>query len=167
MNRTLTDSQIDDAVLEALVPGKPTTADVVTRQVHYDTGADVLRDDVIVALRRLHAAHTEGREVLWLGSEWLRPILPGLAATYRIGSDRYAATVIAVSPTAKKATVQLDHATRTDANGMSESQSYTYTRDPKGAVHVFYRGADGAYRDRKRGGSCTFGVRRHYHDFSF
>jgi hypothetical protein len=80
-------------------------------------------------------------------------------------TDRKPATVIAVSPTAAKVTVREDKATRTDGNGMSESQSYTYERDPVGALHVFHRQANGTYRSP---GKClVLGARHCYHDYSY
>lgn len=91
-------------------------------------------------------------------------VLPavGMAATILCWSDRMAGTVTKV--TAKSFTVQLDHAVRTDTNGMSEAQSYDYSRNPTGASYVF--------RLTKRGWRCKsygvlLGVRRQYHDFSF
>lgn len=89
----------------------------------------------------------------------------GMAATVCMFTDRQAATVTAVSATGYKVTVQEDTNLRADANGMSESQTYTYTRNPDGRVHVFYRAADGAYRNR--GGGLVLGHRNSYHDYSF
>lgn len=54
---------------------------------------------------------------------------------------RHAGTVIKV--TRCTVTVQEDKAIRTDTNGMSESQTYTYEPDPKGAVHVFRKTKNG------------------------
>jgi hypothetical protein len=53
----------------------------------------------------------------------------GDGATKYVGSDRYPYTVVEVlSP--KKVVVQGDDFKRTDNNGMSESQTYEYTRNP-------------------------------------
>ncbi len=79
-------------------------------------------------------------------------------------NDRKAATVIAVSPTGSKVTVREDKATRTDKNGMSDSQQYTYERDPAGARHVFHRRSNGSYQTR--GKRLSLGERSSYHDFS-
>lgn len=60
----------------------------------------------------------------------------GDGATLQMYTDRHACTVIAVSPSGKQVTLQEDTATRTDKNGMSECQSYTFARNPNGKVHV-------------------------------
>jgi hypothetical protein len=73
--------------------------------------------------------------------------------------------VTAVSPTGAKVTVREDKATRTDKNGISESQSYTCERDPVGAIHVFHRQANGTYRSR--GKRLVLGARDCYHDYSY
>jgi len=80
-------------------------------------------------------------------------------------TDRKAATVVAVSPTGAKVTVREDRAQRTDKNGMSESQAYTYDRDPNGVAHVFFRQSNGDYR--ARGKRLTLGERHTYHDYSY
>jgi len=80
-------------------------------------------------------------------------------------TDQKAATVVAVSPTRAKVTVREDKATRTDKNGMSDSQSYTYERDPKGREHVFHRQANGSYRSP--GKHLVLGERHSFHDFSY
>ena len=80
-------------------------------------------------------------------------------------TDRKAGTIIAVSKSGHKITIQEDTATRTDNNGMSECQQYTYTPNPQGALHVAYRGKDGKYKsDGKR---VAIAQRRTYHDYSF
>ena len=91
----------------------------------------------------------------------------GMPATVCYYSDRHAATVIAVSKTGRKVTVQEDTATRTDTNGMSECQTYTYSADPAGRVHVFYRNKHGEYGGRRQGVRLSLGVRSSYHDYSF
>lgn len=90
----------------------------------------------------------------------LMPVV-GMAATVAIGTDRHAATVVEVSPSGHKVTVRQDKATRTDANGMSESQSYKYESDPNGKLYTFYRRGDGKY------GKLILAARRTYHDYSF
>jgi hypothetical protein len=86
----------------------------------------------------------------------------GMGATILMWTDRKAGTIIKVTPT--QVHVQVDKATRTDTNGMSESQEYAYERDTNGAVYVF--------RMTKRGYRCNgnglgIGYRRAYHDYSF
>lgn len=59
----------------------------------------------------------------------------GMGATIMYLSDRKACTIIAHTP--KSITVQMDKATRTDSNGLSESQDYTFERNPQGAIKKF------------------------------
>lgn len=88
----------------------------------------------------------------------------GDGATVLMWTDREPATVIAVSPSGKTVTVQMDRYRRTDANGMSEVQSYAYERNPAGEVLTFRLGKRGW---RGRGGGVAFGHREKYHDYSF
>lgn len=88
----------------------------------------------------------------------------GMAATICYYTDREPATVIKVTKTT--VTVQVDKWTRVDSNGMSESQEYTYARDPEGKVIRFYfRPTTGRYETR--GSRLSLGKRDRYHDFSF
>jgi len=82
-------------------------------------------------------------------------------------TDRHAATVIKRTP--KTVTVQQDKATRSDSNGMSDAQSYTYERDPEGATYRFSLRANGTWRkvgDSDKGMRMVAG-RREYYDYSF
>lgn len=104
----------------------------------------------------------------------------GMGATVCGYSDRHAGTVTGVRPVAKgqafEVSVQQDTATRTDKNGMSESQEYAYTPDPKGRVYRFrldksgrYRevGSDGRMAKKGDGYGLLLGHRDEYYDFSF
>ena len=86
----------------------------------------------------------------------------GMGATICCWTDRHAATIVKV--TRCQIHVQEDIATRTDDNGMSESQRYEYQPDPNGAVIVFRKTKHGW---KSKSGGLLVGVRRHYHDFSF
>lgn len=77
-------------------------------------------------------------------------------------TDRTAGTIIKVTPT--QIHVREDNAKRIDKNGMSESQTYEYTPDPDGKVHVFRRTKKG-YRCNGRG--LRIGSRDAYYDYSF
>lgn len=90
----------------------------------------------------------------------------GMGATVLAWTDRHAATVVAVSASGKTCTVREDMATRTDSNGMSENQSYTYTPDPNGREWTFRLTSKG-WRAADGGPGLLLGERRHYHDFSF
>lgn len=90
----------------------------------------------------------------------------GEGATICHWSDRDPATVVRVSPSGKTAWIQEDRATRTDKNGMSECQEYTYERAVDAPIHKVVRVKKGW----KIAGGCshvTFGLREKYHDFSF
>ncbi len=91
---------------------------------------------------------------------------PGTPATVRYAVDCHAATVISSSETIIR--VQCDTATRTDSNGLSETQVYEYKRNPNGTVYTFTRRRDGAFREKGckkgHGVGLTLGVRREYRD---
>ena len=91
----------------------------------------------------------------------------GDGATILGWSDRHPATVIEVKGGKRKTIViQHDRAIRTDRNGMSEMQSYTYERDPNGEIEeVGFR--NGAWRVRGTDNGVRFGSREKYYDFSF
>jgi len=101
----------------------------------------------------------------------------GMGATLTMYTDRRAGTVIDVGP--KYITVQCDKATRSDSNGMSECQSYTYAPNSSGAVYCFKRDTTGRWREVTRNpetnryrlvpGGCglLLGDRDEYYDFSF
>lgn len=80
-----------------------------------------------------------------------------------------------------RVTVREDTATRTDSNGMSESQEYAYSPNPDGSTHHFVL-KDGIWRNaneseeakgrftlapKNSGYGITFGTRHHHHDYSF
>ena len=93
----------------------------------------------------------------------------GMGATILMYSDRHAATVVAVK--GKSVFVVEDIATRTDKNGMSETQEYSYAPNPNGPTEEFTLRKNGTYV--KAGGSMRTGTilrigeRDAYHDFSF
>ena len=100
----------------------------------------------------------------------------GDGATILCWSDRRAATVIEVTGLIVK--VQHDTATRTDKNGMSDMQDYTFEYDPRGCIETFRRGSDGKYHavqwsdatkrwNKAGGGSLIIGKRNHFRDFGF
>jgi len=77
-----------------------------------------------------------------------------------------ACTIIAVLST-KKVVVQEDHAKRTDSNGMSESQTYAYERNPEGSTYTFTLRANGRWCQEGQTSLAIIGGRHKYHDFSF
>jgi hypothetical protein len=90
-----------------------------------------------------------------------------MGATIHIGSDSHPATVIQVTNNGKNVVVQEDIATRTDSNGMSESQSYTYEPDPQGTIYTASLRKDGRYRITGGKMPISIGFRRKYYDYSF
>lgn len=116
---------------------------------------------------------------LMSGSTSPAPVL-GMGATVLQWTDRQAATVVSIAVDGRSILTRDDIAIRTDANGMSDAQSYTYERDENGCERRWKLAKDGTWRaaqlnaagrvvfvDRGRGERLLLGHRRHYHDFSF
>jgi hypothetical protein len=91
----------------------------------------------------------------------------GMGVTQQIGSDRYPGTIIEVSASGKKIVFQDDIAIRTDSNGMSESQTYTFERDPNGSIHYASLRKDGRWKLMGSKIPISIGIRSKYYDFSF
>ena len=108
----------------------------------------------------------------------------GMGATLLGWTDRHAATIIDVRHVTTKArvvrfvTVQRDFSTRTDSNGMSESQTWAHRPNPDAAKQTFRDAGDGVWQEvcfnpqtgrwSKCGGDgLRIGERSRYHDFSF
>ena len=88
----------------------------------------------------------------------------GDGATVLEWTDRTAGTIIYVSPSGKTCRVREDKATRTDANGMSECQTYAYEPNPEGREWTFRLGKRGW---TSKGIGLLVGERRQYYDYSF
>lgn len=98
------------------------------------------------------------------------PVVPvlGMGATILGYTDRHPATVIFVSKSGRVIQVQEDTATRTDSNGMSECQDYTYTPNPKGRTSTYSLRKNGSWTEKGTKDSyLSLGNRRKYHDYSF
>lgn len=91
----------------------------------------------------------------------------GDGATVVHWTDRTACTVVEVSKTGHRVVVQEDKATRTDSNGMSDAQSYEFSRNENGSTYEATRRKDGSYRVKGSTERVLMGVRSHYHDYSF
>lgn len=91
----------------------------------------------------------------------------GVGATVQLHSDSFACTVIAISPSGKTITLQEDEATRTDDNGMSEVQDYTFKPNPNGELYQATLRKDGKFRLMKQRSLVSIGIRRKYYDYSF
>lgn len=96
-----------------------------------------------------------------------KPPEVGSGATILMWSDRHAATVIAVSASGKKVTIQEDKATRADGNGRSDAQSYTFEPDTNGATHEVSLRKDGRWKIARSDTVVLLGSRSHYYDYSF
>ena len=104
----------------------------------------------------------------------------GTGATMLGWSDRKPGTVFKVFSVGKSTIVEVrcDRYTRTDKNGMSESQEYEYKTDINGCRRFFRQtkngGWEGVYKSsetgrwvKSGGNGVIFGRRERYHDFTF
>ena len=94
----------------------------------------------------------------------------GMGVTMLSWTDRHPATIIEVSKSGKKITVQEDKAIRTDSNGMSDSQSYTFERNPNAYTDEYSLRKNGRWvrvGESQNGSSLLVGHRSKYHDYSF
>ncbi len=86
----------------------------------------------------------------------------GDGATYTIGMDCYAYTVIEVSPSGKTIQVQRDRAVRVGGGG--EDSRYIFIPDTEREVEIFTLRRGGAYH--RKGSPATYGAlavgRRHH-----
>jgi hypothetical protein len=96
-----------------------------------------------------------------------KPVV-GMGATRIDWTDRHPFTVVEVLSD-RRVVVQEDSYQRIDSNGMSENQSYEFTRNPEGEKVVISRRNNGVWR--KVGATKTdkfvIGSRDKYHDYSF
>jgi hypothetical protein len=103
----------------------------------------------------------------------------GMGVTILCWSDRHAGTITNVHHDGKLIWVREDDSRRADRNGMSESQEWEFTPNPKGRLWRFKKNKDGRWFEVQpnpksgrmcvvKGGACLkLGVRQRYHDFSF
>ena len=91
----------------------------------------------------------------------------GAGVTIIHWTDREPATIIGISASARRITIQVDKSIRIDRNGMSEMQEYRYDPDPEGAIFVVSLRADGNWRIAKSNTTVSLYGRRKYHDYSF
>jgi len=86
-------------------------------------------------------------------------------------SDRDAGTIVTVEPGAKRIWVQADVSTRTDKNGMSDAQSYSYEPNPNAPKVPFTLRKNGKYYQEgatiKGSMPLLIGTRMTYYDYSF
>lgn len=91
----------------------------------------------------------------------------GMGVTIQYHSDREAGTIIQVTQNGRRIVIQEDSATRTDSNGMSESQTYEFSPNPEGTTHIATLRKDGTYRLQGSKERVYLGTRDKYYDFSF
>ena len=93
----------------------------------------------------------------------------GMGVTHCSWSDRDPFTIVEVlSP--RKLVVQSDNYERTDNNGMSESQAYTFTPNPEGHKVTITLSKNGQWIREGESIKATkyiLGRRDRYHDYSF
>jgi hypothetical protein len=106
-------------------------------------------------------------------------VLGETGATLLSWSDRHAATVIDIFTKGKfeYIVVQEDTVKRVDANGISESQTYEFTRNADGSTKTFRitdKGFESVYLDndtnrwkKSSNGGLMIGRREHFYDYSF
>ena len=106
----------------------------------------------------------------------------GMGATICYCNDRSAGTIIKVDLSGKIGSLQVqeDFASRIDNNGLSDDQTYDYTRNPDGCITTFKLDTKrGIWRQVYRspvsrrlvystnGNGLLIGKRDKFHDFSF
>lgn len=106
---------------------------------------------------------------IYASSKQLAPEV-GMGATELMYTDRHACTIIAVkSPT--RIVLQRDTATRSDENGMSDSQRYEYAPNPEAAKFEASLRKNGRWiksgESARNGTTIAIGFRKEYHDYGF
>ena len=112
-------------------------------------------------------------------SDGVAPFDPevGMGATILMWTDREPATIVKVDRfksgprkgEVKAVWITRDIATRIDSNGMSESQTYTFTTDPDAGAVQYTKRSDGRFKmaGSDSGVSLRVGSRDKYRDYSF
>ncbi len=95
------------------------------------------------------------------------PAEVGMGATMLMWTDRHAYTIIEVAKNGKSFVMQQDTARRTDNNGMSECQTWDFTRNPEGAKVTVRMSKKGWRVGGMKGNKVLVGVRDEHFDFSF
>ena len=98
----------------------------------------------------------------WMMAGGVQPKV-GMGATVLCWTDRHAGTIVKITPT--QIHIQEDTVKRTDRNGVSECQTYEYSSNPQGKIHVFRKTKTG-YRNNA-GNALCIGERDSYYDYSF
>ena len=91
----------------------------------------------------------------------------GMGVTELMYSDRHPYTVTGIL-TPKRIKVRADNAIRTDKNGFSEAQEYTYEQDPTSPEIVLFLNKFGRWKRSgdPQGSTYLIGRREEYYDFT-
>ena len=127
-------------------------------------------DKMKTIAKALHAGTQTGSLINHIisGSGMASPEI-GMGATQLCWSDRHACTITEVSKSGKRIGVVRDNAERTDKNGMSDSQDYSFTPGTGSPMYYTLR-KNGAWvreGDSMNGSRLAIGKRSEYHDYSF
>lgn len=102
-----------------------------------------------------------------MGSSGQEPEV-GMGVTVFGYSDRHAGTITRVSASKREFWFRHDIAARTDANGMSDSQTYEFTPDPAAPeIRVKLSSSKKHPGWKCEGGRVAIGYRSEYYDYSF
>lgn len=147
------------------------------RTHHADNAVDIICPECQGDWRRRLDVDTKKAQVCKTckGSGKLhRKVLVGDAATIQVGSDRYAATVIWVSPSGHQIKLQRDKATPTASIAYTEDQTYICVANPSGEIEKaqLRHAEDPKVQSRffmcgKGWSGVTLGVKSPYRDPSF
>jgi hypothetical protein len=95
----------------------------------------------------------------------------GDGCTILMWSDRHAATITKVSSNGRRIWIKEDISTRTDKNGFSENQTYTYKTDHAAPPVLYTLRKNGKYikagEPLRYGLTLLIGKRMTYFDYSF
>lgn len=96
----------------------------------------------------------------------------GMGATYGYGSDCYPATIIEVSPSGKRLTIQRDEVLVTSGSDQTGDKIYTLLEDPNGATIEYSLRKNNRWYPvgqpiDHRSYGLTIGSRTYYQDPSF
>jgi len=91
----------------------------------------------------------------------------GMGVTLLSWTDRSPATIVAVAKNGNSFICQEDSWVRTDKNGMSDCQEYTYSPNPDGMTYRVRKNKAGLWVRVVTTLNVVLGSRERYYDFSF
>lgn len=114
----------------------------------------------------MYLEHMRGQVGHFINYKQPKPTV-GMAVTLLHYTDRSVGRIERISKTGKTIWFREDKATRTDKNGMSESQSYSYEANPDGKVYKATLRKDKQWRTSNINLKAVLGEQDAYHDYSF